>query len=73
VEECEEIDEQNHDHELKDSGECQYVCWLENDDAANECITKEFVAWRGEVKIEWENDHYEFTPLPASSLEGENG
>jgi hypothetical protein len=36
-----------------DSGECNAVVWLENDDAANECLVKAFVAWEGPVKIEW--------------------
>ena len=75
VEGCEEVDTQNHDHELKDCGECQYVLWLDNDDAMVECQKGgTFLAWEGPVKIEWGHDHYEFTPLTAErdALKAEN-
>src|ERR1017187_1998328 len=53
----------------EDTGECNAVVWLENDDAANESLESEFTAWEGPVKIAWEdefgngNGYYSFQPL----------
>ena len=51
--------EQDHEHEMVDSGECQYVIWLENGDFdwSHEGIA---VLYDGPIDAKWMGDYFSF-------------
>jgi hypothetical protein len=58
---CEYFEYEGHEHELRDSGECLIIVWMEEDDATNENLAPDFEIGTFGFTPKWAGDYYEWS------------